>query len=68
MNLLHGLNWLSALAAKRARAGDDSAPDPGDMGTALGLDAAVASDDPPPPAVPRSTSPLADRVARRPRR
>ncbi|MGY4831523.1 hypothetical protein ACVNIS_23330 [Sphaerotilaceae bacterium SBD11-9] len=68
MNLLPGLNWLTALTARRAAAAtDNETPDPGDMGTAFGLDA-TAPDLPEPPPNAKPASPLADRLVRRPRR
>ena len=67
MNLLPGLNWLTALTARRRSAAEEDAPDPGDMGTAFGLDA-MAPDLPEPPPTPKPATPLADRLVRRPRR
>ena len=68
MNLLPGLNWLTALTARRTASIDEDAPDPGDMGTAFGLDAAMAPETPEPPARVKPAPPTADRVVRRPRR
>jgi hypothetical protein len=39
--MIPGLNWLRAMRVRRALARDKSAPDPGDMGTAFGLDASM---------------------------
>jgi len=43
MNLLAGLNWLTSLATRRT-VQDVEATDPGDMGTAFGLDASIETD------------------------
>ena len=67
MNLWLGLNWLAAWTRRLPSAMSTETPDPGDMGTAFGLDA-MAPDLPEPPPTPRSATPLADRLARRPRR
>lgn len=41
MNLIPGFGWLKAVTTRRTVA--DPAPDPGDMGTAFGLDASIES-------------------------
>jgi hypothetical protein len=40
MNLLAGLNWLTSMATRRTAQAVDT-HDPGDMGTAFGLDASI---------------------------
>ena len=71
MNLLPGLNWLTAMTARRALANghDEHTPDPADMGTAFGLDASMApgpAEEPQPPVA--APAPRGDRLVRRPRR
>jgi hypothetical protein len=69
MNLLPGLNWLTAITWRRASAADGHGPDPADMGTAFGLDASMEPE--PVQSAPRpATAPPEhnDRLIRRPRR
>ncbi|MEO8151782.1 MAG: hypothetical protein ABI605_01845 [Rhizobacter sp.] len=72
MNLLPGLTWLTAMATRRAPQGDDE-PDPADMGTAFGLDASMAPEEPDArhateASRPSVAAPPTDRLIRRPRR
>lgn len=70
MNLLPGLNWFRSVTTRRDAA-THSTPDPGDMGTAFGLDAsmeALPRADPPEVPAPQSGSPWSRRLVRRPLR
>lgn len=70
MNLLPGLNWFRSMAT-RPDAASPTAPDPGDMGTAFGLDAsmeALPRDTPPETPPPQADSPWSRRLVRRPQR
>jgi hypothetical protein len=70
MNLLPGLNWLTAMTARRVSAqANEHAPDPADMGTAFGLDASMAPEPEETPRAPvAAPAPRGDRLVRRPRR
>ena len=43
MNLIPGFGWLKAVTTRRIAA--NPSPDPGDMGTAFGLDASIGPSD-----------------------
>jgi hypothetical protein len=70
MNLLPGLNWFRSMATRRDAA-TPTAPDPGDMGTAFGLDASMEElpRDTPPETPPLQADSLWNRrLVRRPQR
>ncbi|GAB4557583.1 MAG: hypothetical protein IV105_00065 [Rhizobacter sp.] len=69
MNLIPGFGWLRSVATRRVPANPTS--DPGDMGTAFGLDASIESVAELRPApVPKSEArtPWSQRLVRRPQR
>jgi hypothetical protein len=69
MNLIPGFGWLKAVTTRRSA--DQPAPDPGDMGTAFGLDASIESlsDQRSAPApVHEARAPWDQRLVRRPQR
>jgi hypothetical protein len=70
MNLFPGLNWLTAITARRTPTSDKGAPDPGDMGTAFGLDATMEPQPTPSADAPQAKTqlPWGQRVVRRPQR
>lgn len=69
MNLIPGFGWLRSVTTRRVPANPTS--DPGDMGTAFGLDASIESVAELRPApVPKSEArtPWSQRLVRRPQR
>ncbi len=69
MNLIPGFGWLRSVTTRRDVG--NPAPDPGDMGTAFGLDASIESTAelrPAPAPVREGRTPLSQRLVRRPRR
>jgi len=69
MNLIPGFGWLRAVTTRRAP--DNLASDPGDMGTAFGLDASIeatAELRPAPAPVSEARTPWSQRLVRRPQR
>jgi len=69
MNLIPGFGWLKAVTTRRIAA--DPNPDPGDMGTAFGLDACIESMAELRPAsapVREARAPWSQRLVRRPLR
>jgi hypothetical protein len=70
MNRIPGLNWLTVFTTRRTQAPPGkTAPDPGDMGTAFGLDASMgAADSGAPTAGLKARAPWNRRLVRRPQR
>ena len=69
MNLIPGFGWLRSVATRRVPANPTS--DPGDMGTAFGLDASIesmAEQRPAPGPVNEARTPWSQRLVRRPQR
>ena len=67
MNLIPGFGWLKAVTTRRIA--PDPTPDPGDMGTAFGLDASIESlTEKPSAPVREARAPWNQRLVRRPQR
>lgn len=69
MNLIPGFGWLKAVTTRRIAA--NPSPDPGDMGTAFGLDACIesmAEQRAAPAPVLEARAPWSQRLVRRPKR
>ena len=69
MNLIPGFGWLRAVTTRRIVA--DPTPDPGDMGTAFGLDACIESlteHRSAPAPLREARAPWSQRLVRRPQR
>lgn len=69
MNLIPGLAWLRSVTTRRMVA--NPTPDPGDMGTAFGLDASIESTaalHPTPAPEREARTPWSQRLVRRPQR
>jgi hypothetical protein len=69
MNLIPGFGWLRSVTTRRVVG--NPTPDPGDMGTAFGLDASIESADelrPAPAPVREARTPWSQRLVRRPQR
>ena len=69
--MIPGLNWLRAMRVRRVLARDKNAPDPGDMGTAFGLDASMEAPGNEAPAASlkiQGRLPWSQRLVRRPQR
>ncbi len=69
MNLIPGFGWLRSVTSRRLPT--RPASDPGDMGTAFGLDASIESMsalNPAPAPLPDARTPWSQRLVRRPQR
>ncbi|MBX3621717.1 MAG: hypothetical protein KF891_17235 [Rhizobacter sp.] len=68
MNLLPRWMWMTSDTVQPGTGGTTPEPDPGDMGTAFGLDASFAPEPDEAASPPEPAAPWQQRLERRPRR